>query len=240
MRKLHTSKQFISTIWRNRNRMPGIDEKKICFIMCANDARYASECMRYIEALNVPDGYTTDVLAVWEAESMTSGYQAAMNATDAKYKVYLHQDVFIVNKNFLSDILRIFEDKEIGMIGAVGVEELPECGVHWYGNPFGAIYACNGELAGESQFNCITGEYKVVDAVDGLIMITQYDVNWREDLFKEWDFYDISQSQEFKRAGYHVVVPHQRKPWCIHDDGVLNLSRYYRNRRIYRQEYTNK
>ena len=36
---------------------------------------------------------------------MTSGYNNAMKKTDAKYKVYLHQDVFILNHNFLMDIL---------------------------------------------------------------------------------------------------------------------------------------
>ena len=50
--------------------------------------------------------------------------------------------------------------------------------------------------------------YTEVEAVDGLFIATQYDVKWREDIFDGWDFYDISQSEEFHRAGYKVVVPY--------------------------------
>ena len=49
--------------------------------------------------------------------------------------------------------------------------------------------------------------YIDVEAIDGLIMITQYDIPWREDLFQKWDFYDVSQSMEFIRHGYKVAVP---------------------------------
>lgn len=68
-------------------------------------------------------------------------------------------------------------------------------------------------------------------------MITQYDIPWRKDLFCGWDFYDISQCKEFQRAGYDVVVPYMEKPWCIHDDGILNLEHYNTDREIFLEEY---
>lgn len=94
-----------------------MNDKKICFIICYNDDKYINECLYYINRLFIPDGYTIDVLMVKDAYSMTSGYNAAMNETDAKYKIYMHQDVFIVNINLLEDILKIFEDKNVGMLG---------------------------------------------------------------------------------------------------------------------------
>lgn len=42
--------------------------------------------------------------------------------------------------------------------------------------------------------------YQNVDAVDGLLMMTQYDLPWRDDLFSDFDFYDVSQAFEFRRA----------------------------------------
>lgn len=60
---------------------------------------------------------------------------------------------------------------------------------------------------------------------------------WRKDLFCGWDFYDISQCKEFQRAGYDVVVPYMEKPWCIHDDGILNLEHYNTDRVIFLEEY---
>ena len=105
----------------------------------------------------------------------------------------------------------------------------------WYGERIGKIYSSNVVEAGISLIG--EKEDRDVEAVDGLLMITQYDVPWREDLFKGWDFYDISQSFEFRRAGYRVVVPEMAEPWCIHDDGFLNLANYYNERKIFQKEY---
>ena len=80
---------------------------KICFIVCYNDEIYLSECILYLNQLIVPYGMETDLISIEGAESMTSGYQAGMHASDAKYKVYLHQDTFILNRNFIYDIIII-------------------------------------------------------------------------------------------------------------------------------------
>ena len=76
-----------------------------------------------------------------------------------------------------------------------------------------------------------------VEAVDGLLMVTKEDLPWREDLFDGWDFYDVSQSFEFRKKGYRVVVPEQKKPWCAHDDGTMNLWSYDGYRKIFLTEY---
>ena len=76
-----------------------------------------------------------------DAASMTSGYNEGMRASGAKYKVYLHQDTFIVNKNFIQDFLDVFmQDETIGMIGMVGAPRLPASGVMWEGPRCGALY----------------------------------------------------------------------------------------------------
>ena len=85
--------------------MKHMNEKKICFIICVNNDTYEQEQMRYLNRLIVPDGYEMEILSIREAKSMTSGYNEGMHASDAKYKVYMHQDVFIVNKNFIADLL---------------------------------------------------------------------------------------------------------------------------------------
>jgi hypothetical protein len=62
-------------------------------------------------------------------------------------------------------------------------------------------------------------------------------VPWREDLFGGWDFYDISQSFEFRRVGYRVVVPNMQRPWCLHDCGFMNLASYDHWRHVFLEEY---
>ena len=82
--------------------------------------------------------------------------------------------------------------------------------------------------------------YLDVDAIDGFLMVTQYDVPWREDLFTGWDFYDCSQSMEFIRKGYRVVVPDMKAPWCVHDCGFIDLTNYEEERKKFIKEYMEK
>ena len=214
-----------------------MNKKKVCFIMCVNNEDYEREQMKYLRELIIPEGYEMDVISIKGASSMTSGYNEGMHACDAKYKVYLHQDVFIINKNFIADMLRIFDEEEIGMLGMVGAPKLPENCIMWNTSRVGKLFFNMIYQAGESTIGEIDGLYSEVEAIDGLLLATQYDIPWREDLFQNWDFYDVSQSQEFLRAGYKVVVPNQKQPWCIHDDGFFNLKNYYAARRIYVKEY---
>lgn len=216
-----------------------MNENKICFILCSNHELYENECLYYIKRLHIPDGFEIDTKIVKGAVSMTSGYNQAMKESDAKYKVYLHQDVFIVNQNFIPDILTLFRQKEIGMIGMVGNTEVSESAVMWYGKRVGMLHSNSVYFADSYLFGEVKEAYQPVEAVDGLLMATQYDIPWREDLFSGWDFYDMSQSFEFRKRGYSVVVPKTEKPWCVHDDGILNLGKYYQQRKIFLKEYMN-
>ena len=205
--------------------------------MCTNHKLYEKECISYIERLQIPDGFDIDIMTVESAKSMASGYNQAMKKSDAKYKIYLHQDVFIIYKDFLVEILQLFKHKEIGLVGIVGSSNIEESAVMWYGDRVGIVYSHSVCSTSDTLFGKVEGNYQEVRAVDGLLMATQYDIPWREDLFKKWDFYDISQSFEFRRKGYQVVVPAMNKPWCIHDDGILNLSSYFTEREVFLREY---
>lgn len=150
----------------------------------------------------------------------------------------INQDVFLTKRDMIYDILRIFKDSSIGMIGLIGTQKLPDDGCMWHGKRVGRIYT-NNILSSKEFIASEDNEkpYMQVEAVDGLFMATQYDITWREDLFTGWDFYDVSQSQEFLKAGYKIVVPYMDKPWCIHDEGFLNLDRYEEFRKIFLEEY---
>lgn len=215
-----------------------MDSKKICFIMCVNNEQYMEEALYYINRLNVPEGYSIDCLTIAEAPCMTAGYNEAMHASDAKYKVYLHQDVMIVEKDFIKNILNIFEDPAIGMIGMVGAPTMPQNAILLRAPRIGKIYSSNVYKSVVATFGEeIPGSYGSVAAIDGLLMATQYDIEWREDILKGWDYYDISQSFEFRRQGYKVVIPRMENPWVLHDDGFMNLKNYFGTRKAFINEY---
>ena len=217
------------------------DGKKICFVICYNNQNYLSECLLYIRNLNIPDGYTIDILQIEDASSMAEGYQAAMDATDARYIVYLHQDVFILEKDFIKKT--IFEsDADIGMIGMVGTKKIPESGVMWENKErVGLLRSCNLNTVDDNFDRQMEQPYTEVEAVDGLLIMTnRQNVNWRTDIFDGWDFYDISQSFEYRKNGYKVIVPYQEKPWVLHDCGFLNMREYDKYRKIFLSEYMKK
>ena len=140
------------------------------------------------------------------------------------------------------DTLEIFTDNPlIGMLGMVGTKKLPPSAVMWESkNRIGALRSCTLNTIDDFfDIPMPKGRNYVeeVMVVDGLLMMTQYDIPWRQDLLLGWDFYDVSQSLEFRRAGYQVAVPYQKSPWVLHDCGFLNLSGYYKARDIFVEEY---
>lgn len=218
-----------------------MNPQKICFIMCSNDRIQADECRLYIEQLLIPDGYEVEVLVVTEAGSMTSGYNEAMNVSDAKYKVYLHHDVLIIKPDFLQTMLVIFQEHpEVGMFGVVGNESIAKDGGMWSDGTWrrtGEILVDRVYEKDYSFFARAEGAFSEVITLDGLLMVTQYDIPWREDLFQGWDYYDASQSVEFWKAGYKVVVPYMDMPWCLHENDLLNMADYDKWRRVFVREY---
>lgn len=217
---------------------------KFAFIICTNDELLLNECVHYINNLHVPAGYDVELLTIPDAPCITSGYNEAMAATDAKYKIYMHQDVFILNKNFLQDILSIFlEDSSIGMIGMVGYRSVSKDGIMWqssdvrYGSLFfGSHYF--EETRNTYHYSLQKDSYHYVALIDGLLMATSCDLPFDTQHIDGWDFYDAFQSMNYLLHGYHVVVPEQRFPWCIHDDNILlNLFHYNAYREKFVETY---
>ncbi|QLY78760.1 glycosyltransferase [Clostridium intestinale] len=216
-------------------------EKKIAFISCVNNEQLYDECVKYIENLTIPVGIKIELIPIRGAKSIMQGYNMGMKKTDAKYKVYLHQDTFIINKNFIQDILEIFEtDNNIGMLGVIGSKVIPTNAIWWEAKKkYGKVYNNPHDNMTLLEFDEIENKYEKVQAIDGLIMITQHDIKWREDIFDGWDFYDLSQCVEFIKVGYNVVIPRQEEPWCLHDCGIINVGgNYERLRNIFIKEYS--
>ena len=216
-----------------------MDNHKFCFIICTNNDLLLDEALLYINSLIVPDGYSFELLTVKDASSMTSGYNEAMTASDAKYKIYMHQDVFILNKNFLQDLLSIFRsDPKIGMIGMVGYETVSDDGLMWHVKRLGSPYQKSPQFPylalSKYAYSLSHDGYTCVAQIDGFMMVTARDYPWNTDILKDWDFYDVYQSLTFLSHGHKIAVPLQKHPWCMHDDGgVVNLTNYNYYRQIF-------
>ena len=212
----------------------------ITFIIGVNNELYYDECVYYINRLLIPNGYSIDIIAIREADSMCAAYNAGMQSSDAKYKIYMHQDVMIREIHFLEYIIELFKQNEnVGMIGMIGGTQMPKTGVTYRAWNVGMVDCRDPDMAYfMAGAKDMPQTDTIVEAIDGLLMATQYDIPWREDLFTHFDFYDVSQSFEMRKAGYQILVPYQEIPWVIHDSGFAKLTYYDEERRKCLKEYS--
>ena len=216
------------------------------FIACSNNTLLMDECRRYIDRLFVPEGWRIEVTVITDAKSMCEGYNRAAvmhpgdppRTEDVPVRIWLHQDVYLINRFFLHNLLMILQSHpDIGLIGMAGTPQMHPSGVWWNGEGVGCLYTVTDDPLTEEEYTSAPALTEVA-SVDGFCMVTRADIPWREDLFDGFDFYDVSLSYEIRRAGLRVVVPDMRHPWCVHDDGrVLSLYHYNHYRKIFLEAY---
>lgn len=212
-----------------------IDDHQIAFIICTNDKIFLNETILYLNLLNVPDGFTTDIITIEGAESLCAGYNAGMRESHAMYKVYMHQDVLITDRDFLQKLLDIFaSDDRIGMVGVAGAPKLDRHAIMWDMPRVGNL---RSDKMNHMDFGFHENEIIDVDCIDGLLMATQVDLPWREDIFTGFHFYDVSQSFEFHKHGYRVVVRDVADDGIIHDCDIPGMFDYEKYRQICIKEY---
>ncbi len=211
-----------------------LDSHSIAFITCVNDETQYLICLRYLDALRIPSGYAVEKIAVLGATSMAEGYQRAMETSTARYKVYLHQDGYLVHRKLLEELLRIFGTyPRLGMFGMVGATRLPASGMWWeknrlyrYGRfvdflrppqgfPASLMRPPNLRRLQVIRLRSFVGDYLPAAVVDGLFMATQYDFPWTDPL-GGFELYDQVHSLEFIKAGLEVGIARQEAMWCIH------------------------
>lgn len=218
-----------------------MDEQKISFITCVEDEAVYRESRLYLEHLHFPAGLQAEYIPVYGAVSMAAGYNEGMQRARAKYKVYLHQDVFVLYKEFPKVLLQLFQAyPRLGLLGVIGTCSLPENGVWWdspalYGR---VLHAWEPESLLDSRCAEPERPYIAAMVLDGLLLATQYDLPWQESLFDGWHFYDVSACAEFYQHGYEVGIPRQEEPWCMHTAAQKPLpAAYWHYRDVFLQHY---
>ena len=215
--------------------LKNLDEKKIAFIIHRTDDRACLETMNALTQLDIPDGFEIELFPIADAEKFHA-YNLAMNQSDAKYKIYLDEKVTILQKNFLSEIIEIFQaHNETGIIGVSGAVELSTHGIC-----LRSVKRC-GKIFTNSDKNFtewgkMEKKFVEVEAADGWLIATQYDFAWREDIFKDNYFGDTAQCLEFRRKGYKIFVLSENQPsiWIRKNEFSINEPA----RKIFLEEYS--
>ncbi len=215
-----------------------MDDGVISFITCVNNDNLYHMCVSHIQSLTVPQGLRIELVRVSGSVSMTAGYNLGMSRAHGQYKVYLHQDVFILNTNLISDIMYIFNRfPDVGLMGLCGVETVPESGIWWEGQPkFGQVL----EFRNKYQFlgfEPFSSPVREVAAVDGLFMATRVDLPWNEEI-PGFHLYDTSHALDYRAAKWKLVIPYQQIPWALHYCGTdWDIPSYQHSLERFRQLY---
>lgn len=194
------------------------NEKRITFIICYDDEQYLEESIYYINQIQIPRGFTVDVISIDNVSSIAEAYNMAMNKSDAKYKVYLDQRTFIINDLFLYEMLTIFrQNAQVGMLGVLG------------GNTSGELESGRVLIWDEDEIREINIQKESQDSygciLNGMLMATQYDMEWQEEC-------DVTHSLAMQEHGYEVIVPYQKCNWCIYDYGTGKIDEEYKRYRF--------
>lgn len=219
-----------------------INDKKICYVLCGNNSRYVDEVIVYLKHQIMPEGFQAEVRVVENAKSMTQGYNAACRSTNAKYKVYIHQDTFIFDRLFTIKLLDIFSQNEYKLLGVAGCKKIPKSGM-WGDSEEPKYFALLQDYILYVMDGTVESNKKVeeVQALDGVLLATCKNIEWREDLFTHFHFYDISESLEYKKHGYKVGVLTDGQFGVLHEVSVNQkehtIPEYEKARNIFIEEY---
>lgn len=223
------------------------------FILCVGNETYYEEARWYLNQLYVPEHCHLQIVPVRGANSIASGYNQGMQEanrlapqnTKQHIKIYIHQDIMVTNRYLLYDLLKaqkeaVLPGQKLGILGVIGTDQLPLSGIWWESESyFGGCMEDRILLPQSIDGSLGCYEYAPAEGMDGIFLATYEDLPWREDLFCGWHFYDISQCQEFLRAGYAAAIVTNSNAWCLHDCKVEDIEdpQYEENRRIFLKEY---
>ena len=203
-----------------------MNDKKIAIIFHTTNEFYVEDALESFRRLRVPENFSVEVLPVQDEEKFHA-YNRAMNHSDAKYKIYLDENISTLHKNILLKVIKLFQsDKKIGVIGLSGAIQLSTHG----------ICLTSAKRVKQNQFRADKNVFEV-ESVDNFFLATQYDLTWREDLFKDNYFGFAAQCLEFKRKNLKTVVMLDETPQILIQQNQLKINRSARQ--IFLEEYKN-
>ena len=192
-------------------------EKRFAFFMRkSNEANY-SACLESLQALRLPVGYEAELFALAAEEPYAEQANRAMALSDARFKIYINDDVRPVRSDMLEEILQIFKDESISVVGFMGSRSLPVDGnVLGVEDKQGAVYVPTGQELSTMRFGEGSGK-SVADIrfVLPSFFATQMDLPWDETY--ETQYYAVlAQCRRFEEAGRRIVVSLAQDVWCAY------------------------
>lgn len=184
------------------------------FIIFYKEEQCLNRCISCINDFEIPQGVSLDVLGVSEGESVSEAYDFAMNESEADYKVYVRENVYIVNRHFLSDMIAYMEaNPDVAMAGPVGGEKQGRF-IEWTKGKINIVNSVRADsfAKGEGTADYLLGE----------LLVTRTDISWKTDR-EQW--FDIRHCERLREEGFRLGVFPQSEPWCVWEYGAVGCER---------------
>ena len=193
-----------------------LDSEKICIIIHVKNKDNMLNMKMWIKELIIPNGKKLEIMPINIFDNIVASYNWGMEHSDAKYKLYIQDNVQIIKREFLVDLINMFEQSdEYGIAGVIGCRRVTSNDEWWKNNLVGAIAKRN--TVGIKKYlyeRNINNPYEV-EALNGLVLMTQVDIPWEERNLN--NCYDIGRSQctKFWENGYKALVIPQDMPQVV-------------------------
>ena len=197
-------------------------EKKIVVLLRDSYTGRHEVCLEALKNVKWPDGYEVEVFTIDAQKPYAAQVNEVLADTDAKVKSYINDDIFLVHAQAIEELLKIFQDESIGMVGFLGSASLPVSG-NLMDSPYkyGAAYVPAEENFSEMRFGTAVQAAADVRYILPSFFATQWDIPWDESYEKQY-YAVLAYCRAFEEEGDRIVVPLPENIWCAYQ--VRNIS----------------
>ena len=191
-------------------------EKKIAVIVRKSSEEWYGCCMESLERMEWPQGYAVEAFTLDAAKPYAAQVNEILTETDAKYKVYINDEMCVVHPQMVLEMMTIFQDESIGMVGFLGSASLPVSG-SVMDSPYkrGAVLMPTQEGFSELRFGDSMGKAADVRFLLPSLFATQRDLPWDESYEKQY-YAVLAQCCAMEEADTRIIVSSPVEPWCAY------------------------
>ena len=194
-----------------------MNEKGIAILVWKRNEEHYANCIEGLRQLQYPAGYEVQVYTLTEQDTFAKQCNSVLAETDAKYKIYLSDEMRITAPTFVQDMLNIFADGSIGIVGVLGSREMPlSANVMEAPNKYGSVLIPVNAGFEKLTYNTQTDGGTIdVCAILPSLFITQYDLPWDSEYTGQ--YYAVqAMCRDFTQHGYRIAIPMPRTPYCAY------------------------
>ena len=198
------------------HRLPAGKEKKIAVLLRRTQEESYKRCLESLNAMMWPEGYEVEAFPLDAGRPYAEQANEVLAATDAKYKLYINDEMCLDHPQMVREMMAIFRDESIGMIGFLGSASLPVSG-SVMDSPYkrGVVLMPSEEGFSELRFGDSMGEAADVRFLLPSLFATQLDLSWNESYEKQY-YAVLAHCRAMEESGARIVVSSPVEPWCAY------------------------